>query len=143
MRLGLRLNIGWFGLLGALAFQGRFLALFFRDRGFTNSEIGFILGSNPLISSVATPLFAYVCDRTGYRRVITILISISIVVVAGYAIASMLSDSTKFVTYFIAYFLFSSSYGPVLTIFDAATLVCFHSLFSISLTHSITPLPIR
>ena len=63
MKLDHRLKLGWFGLLGALAFQGRFIALFFRDRGFTNSEIGFILGSNPVISAIGTYFIKNVRDE--------------------------------------------------------------------------------
>lgn len=123
MKLDHRLKLGWFGLLGALAFQGRFIALFFRDRGFTNSEIGFILGSNPVISAIATPIFSYLSDRTSTRKVLTMLISASVFMVAIYGLASMLKDTAKFITFFLAYFMFSVSYSPTMTIFDAATLV--------------------
>ena len=124
MLLHHRLKIGWFGLLGVLAFQGRFLALFFRDRGFTNSEIGFILGSNPLITAIATPIFSFLSDRySSYKNVITTLIVASIFAVSLYGLASMLRDTVKFLAFYLAYFIFSSSFGPILTIFDAVTLL--------------------
>ena len=118
-----KLCVAWFVILGTLAFQGRFMSLFLRDRGFTDEEIGGILSLSPLLGAFTAPLFSYAADLCGVRPVYIVLVPMTVVAVNGYRIASHKLDGNDLLfTYASLYSVFSMCYQPIVAIFDASTL---------------------
>ena len=60
----------WAAFFGTLAFQGRFVAIFFQDLGMTNTEIGVLIAVQSIIGLVAKPAWAALCDRSQQHRLV-------------------------------------------------------------------------
>lgn len=62
-----------FVLYGALAIYSTFFALYLKDIGFSNVQIGLLVAGGPLIGLVANPFWAYCADRFRNNKRILII----------------------------------------------------------------------
>ncbi|KAJ9470727.1 hypothetical protein DIPPA_30141 [Diplonema papillatum] len=53
----------FFPLFVVMAFQGRFMSLFYRDRGLSDSEIGWVMSISALVSVVSAPVWSGFADQ--------------------------------------------------------------------------------
>lgn len=93
-----------------------YAAVFLLDSGFTNTEIGIVLGAANVLSAVFQPLLAAVIDRQGFftnRNVMMICAGI----IAGGAVVLLFAGSVKPVVFvvFTLMYMVQFTYMPVMT----------------------------
>ena len=61
----------YFVMYCALACQGRFLSLFFRDTlGLSNQQIGYVFGAGTVVGLFSTPVWSALCDYLQRKRLV-------------------------------------------------------------------------
>ena len=61
----------YFVMYCALACQGRFLSLFFRDTlGLSNQQIGYVFGAGTVVGLFSTPIWSALCDYLQRKRLV-------------------------------------------------------------------------
>ncbi|RAP75956.1 MFS transporter [Paenibacillus montanisoli] len=99
------------------AVYGTFIPLYFQDAGFTQSQIGTLLGLGPLIAILAQPVWGLFSDRARTKN------SILLLLITGTGITVLLyplSSHFAYLMVFICIFTFFQS--PIFALSDAITL---------------------
>eukprot|EP00960_Hanusia_phi_P044084 756461-Hanusia_phi.AAC.6 len=113
----------YFFTFWAAACQGRFLAIFFRDLGLTNGEVGYLLAAGSATGLAATPIWAGICDYLqGKKAVLEVnILSSSLCVclyLLPYGLPFLHTGSFLFSWTLLARCAYSFFFAPVFTILD-------------------------
>lgn len=95
-----------FVLYGALAIYSTFFALYLKDAGFSNVQIGLLVAGGPLIGLVANPFWAYFADRFRNNKRILIICLIGNFTCMQFVF--MTESYTLIYTLMLVYFMFQS-----------------------------------
>ncbi|MFU1795435.1 MFS transporter [Paenibacillus azoreducens] len=95
-----------FVLYGALAIYSTFFALYLKDTGFSNVQIGLLVASGPLIGLVANPFWAYFADRFRNNKRILIICLIGNFTCMQFVF--MTESYTLIYSLMLVYFMFQS-----------------------------------
>ncbi|GIP30263.1 MFS transporter [Paenibacillus sp. J23TS9] len=95
-----------FVLYGALAIYSTFFALYLKDTGFSNVQIGLLVAGGPLIGLVANPFWAYCADRFRNNKRILIICLIGNFTCMQFVF--MMESYTLIYSLMLFYFMFQS-----------------------------------
>lgn len=101
-----RLKMFNFLMYGAIGVYSTFFALYLKNIGMSNIEIGALLSGGPVVSLIANPIWAYWSDRLQNNRLILIIASIGAFVIMQ-GIFMMQSESLIYAA-MLGFFLFQS-----------------------------------
>jgi hypothetical protein len=116
----------YFFVFAALAFQGRFISLFFEAQGLTNSEIGMVLSGSMGFGLISTPLWTALCDYIEDRRTVLLFICSSTpCVVLLYQVPQMFGFMHTPLAFWWAIgcrSLYTGLFSPTMSIIDTVSL---------------------
>jgi len=96
---------------------GSYQTLYFRRAGLSNSEIGVVMGLQPIVALLAGPAWSLVADKLGMRsRLLTLVLALAIVP----TLAMMLT--TSFAGLLTLALLVALLHGPLIPLMDSAAL---------------------
>jgi len=110
-------KVFYFLYFGAAACLGPFLALYYRDLGFSGGQIGLLAGLSPLVTLIAASFWSVAADATRRHRAVLL----GALAGMGGSVA-LLSVSTAFLAIIPCIILFAFFAAPVLALVDASVI---------------------
>lgn len=110
-KAGLKLKLIYLMIYGTMACYYPFLAVYFKGKGLSYTEIGIGFALNSIISVAAQPIWGYLTDKyLSKRKTIVITLTASSIAALGFIFAS---QNYMIMTLIILFIWFQSSVSPV------------------------------
>lgn len=102
------LKLYYFLVYGTIAVHSTYFALYLKDMGVSNLQIGLLMAGGPIISILFSPVWAYLSDRLNNIKAILLL-----VLIGNFIVMQFVFTLGSFVTIFAVMLLFSVFQAPL------------------------------